>query len=286
MYNLLKATILALILAFGSIQPGSPLYPVRMTVENKVADEATETQPQQMEFAQEQADETQRRAATATPSAIMAVTIAVQVGTATTKVSRKESTPLSQITRATAPAATATVMTAPAAAVTRTVEARKIAAPMAIAATIEVVMAMRMAVPAVTAVVVTRTAVAMMTAAPMVVAAAIEVVMALRMAVPAVTAVVVTRTVVAMMTAAPMAIAAATRVMEAITVAATVADVIRTAAITKRSAPLATVTPPYLSWPETGRRFLVVIRPFLLLSKSGCKSVLGLRNGQILRPQL
>ena len=75
MRNLLKATALALVLAFGSIggivwasagsQPGSPLYPVRMTIEKMglttTADEVTETQPQ-MEFAQEQAEEMQQPA--------------------------------------------------------------------------------------------------------------------------------------------------------------------------------------------------------------------------------
>ena len=71
MNKLLKATALALVLAFGSIggmvwasagsQPGSPLYPVRMAVENMTADKVTETKPQ-IEFAQEQADEMQRLA--------------------------------------------------------------------------------------------------------------------------------------------------------------------------------------------------------------------------------
>ena len=61
MYNLLKAVVLALVLASGSIQPGSPLYPFRMTVENMMADGATEIKPQ-MEFTQEQADEMQRPA--------------------------------------------------------------------------------------------------------------------------------------------------------------------------------------------------------------------------------
>ena len=61
MNNLLKAAALALVLALGSIQPSSPLYPVKMTVENTIAGEATETKLQ-MEFAQEQTDEMRRLA--------------------------------------------------------------------------------------------------------------------------------------------------------------------------------------------------------------------------------